>query len=163
MRLISNGKVIKRDQLLESQGIKNNQQIMAIVLEKSEEEANKEQDMRDRIEICKRDAVDLLENPTSSYVVLEDQQGNSLNLPAEEKKQLLIALALHEKARAALKKEKYHEALAFLLEADDEFSRCQSNILESVDNAALINLDIVWCYLCLRVSYIYMKVAFYLN
>lgn len=55
-----------------------------------------------------------------------------------------------EKARSAMHREDYEEALLLLLEADEQFNECNSKFLESVDNYALINLDIVWCYLCLR-------------
>lgn len=63
----------------------------------------------------------------------------------------MMALAMHEKGRAALKKELFNEALVLLLEADNEYSTCNSKLLQSVDNYALLNLDIVWCYLMLKV------------
>lgn len=65
-----------------------------------------------------------------------------------------MALAMHEKGRAALKKELFNEALVLLLEADNEYSTCNSKLLGSVDNYALLNLDIVWCYLMLKVRII---------
>lgn len=81
---------------------------------------------------------------------MEDQDGNAVHLPPEEHKSLMLALAIHEKGKAALKRNHFNEALFFLLEADTEFSHCKSGLLASVDNYALLYLDIVWCYLKLR-------------
>lgn len=83
---------------------------------------------------------------------MEDQDGNIVHLPVEEKRAIMMALAIHEKGRAALKRNDYNEALIFLLEADGEYRSCSSQLLESVDNYALLNLDIVWCYIMLKVS-----------
>lgn len=44
-----------------------------------------------------------------------------MNLPYHERKALVTAMALHEKGRAALKKEDYPLALVIFLEADKEF------------------------------------------
>ena len=38
------------------------------------------------------------------FLQVADQSGNSLDLPPEEKKSIIIAMSLHEKGRAALKK-----------------------------------------------------------
>lgn len=65
----------------------------------------------------------------------------------------MMALAIHEKGRAALRRNAYNEALLFLLEADNEFRVCNSKLLETVDNYALLNLDIVWCYIMLKVPF----------
>lgn len=82
---------------------------------------------------------------------MEDQDGNIVHLPPAEKRALLMALAMHEKGRSALKREDFNEALILLLDADREYKTCNSQMLESVDNYALLNLDIVWCYLMLKV------------
>lgn len=83
---------------------------------------------------------------------MEDQDGNIIHLPPEEKKALLMALAMHEKGRSALKREDFNGALILLLDADNEYKMCNSQMLGTVDNYALLNLDIVWCYLMLKVS-----------
>lgn len=59
-------------------------------------------------------------------------------------------MSLHEKGRTAMKDENHSLALILFLGADREFGRCHSKLLESVDNYALLNLDIAWCYLCLK-------------
>lgn len=64
---------------------------------------------------------------------------------------------MHEKGRAALRRNNYNEALIFLLEADDEYRVCNSQLLESVDNYGLLNLDIVWCYIMLKV-YVHFQI-----
>lgn len=60
------------------------------------------------------------------------------------------SLLLYEKGRVQLKQEKFSDALILFLEADEELKSCNSTLVQSVDNVALLNLDIVWCYLNLR-------------
>lgn len=71
-------------------------------------------------------------------------------MPDIEKKSLTLALLLHEKGRTQLKTENYNEALILFLEADHELSICNSNLVQMIDNYAILNLDIVWCYMCLK-------------
>lgn len=82
---------------------------------------------------------------------MEDQDGNAVHLPTNEKQSIMMALALHEKGKSIFRKKNYNDALIFFLEADQEYNNCTSEILNSVDNYALLNLDVVWCYLCLKV------------
>lgn len=51
-------------------------------------------------------------------VQLEDQSGKTVELPAAERRSLLVGLALHERGRAAAKQHDYPLALVLLLEAD---------------------------------------------
>lgn len=83
---------------------------------------------------------------------IEDQDGNLIHIPPAEKQAIMMALAIHEKGRAALRRNDYNEALIFLLEADNEYRVCNSQLLDTVDNYALLNLDIVWCYIMLKVN-----------
>lgn len=63
-----------------------------------------------------------------------DQSGKTIDIPKEERKSLIIAMSLHEKGRASLKKKDFNLALVFLLEADEEFSRVRLELLENVSN-----------------------------
>lgn len=52
---------------------------------------------------------------------LEDQSGKAIKLPPAERRSLLIGLALHERGRAAARKQDYSLALVLFLEADRQF------------------------------------------
>lgn len=82
---------------------------------------------------------------------MENQEGEVVHLPPAERASIMMALSMHEKGRAALKRRGYNEALVFFLEADADYKACSSTLLETVDNYALLNLDIVWCYVMLKV------------
>lgn len=87
---------------------------------------------------------------TFFYSQIEDQSGKAIHLPEEERRSIIMALLLYEKGRVQLKEEKFSDALILFLEADEELKYCQSNLVKSVDNVALLNLDIIWCYLNLK-------------
>lgn len=74
-----------------------------------------------------------------------------MHLPENERISIMMALLIYEKGRAEMKKLNYADALILFLEADNEIQNCQdSPIVKSIDNIALLNLDITWCYLQLQ-------------
>lgn len=148
MKLIHVGKVLKDSESLCGQDVKNGQQILCIILSDLSPDMKKAEEQIRELEGVKTDSRLLALD--SDYMRLEDQFGNVVKIPEEEKRALIVAMALHEKGRAALKREDYSRALVFFLEADAEFRCCNSQLLNSVDNYALLDLDIAWCYLCLK-------------
>ncbi|PNF44037.1 hypothetical protein B7P43_G16238, partial [Cryptotermes secundus] len=153
IKLILSGKVLKMNTELHTHGIQNGTHIMAVILHSNPKELQAVESRHRRMEATLADAKLLASKSNVNndyYLQVADQSGKTLNLPQEEREALVIAMSLHETGRLALKKEDYALALVLLLEADKEFSRCKSDLLQSVDNYALLNLDIAWCYLCLR-------------
>lgn len=154
IKLISSGKVLENSKDLGSQGVKNGTQVMAVILSENLSELQEVEKRLKTLEKTKKDLQFLAgrssSNDSDYYFDLEDQSGKRLTLPPEERKSLIMAITLHEKGRAALKRDNYALALVLLLEADKEFSACNSALLPKVDNYALLHLDIAWCYLCLR-------------
>ncbi|XP_055845263.1 NEDD8 ultimate buster 1 [Episyrphus balteatus] len=149
IKIISAGKIVNPKVVLELQGIKNNQQLMTIIGGVDNNSQNTQDAMYDRIKKIKED-VEAIVSSGNRLFEMEDQDGNPVFLPPNENKALLMAMGYCEKARSAIKRNQYDEALILLLEADEKFITCNSKFLESVDNYALVNLDIVWCYLCLK-------------
>lgn len=155
LKLICSGHVISNENNLAQQNVKNGSQIMVLQLSVTEAEAAKRQDDMNKL-MSTRQAAELLSSKVESDddnlydVQIADQSGRPLNLPKEERKALTLAIALHEKGRSALKNKEISQALLLLLEADKEFRKCRSDILNAVDNYAVLCLDIVWCYLCLK-------------
>uniref|UniRef100_A0A1A9X3U9 UBA domain-containing protein n=1 Tax=Glossina brevipalpis TaxID=37001 RepID=A0A1A9X3U9_9MUSC len=149
IKCISAGKIVNPSQSLLDQDMKNNQHLMLIISETDEKEQMQECAMFDRIKKVKED-VEAITDSKNHLLELVDQDGNPVCLPPAENRALLIAVNIYEKARAAMKHERYEEALILLLEADEKFITCSLKTLENIDNYALLNLDIVWCYLCLK-------------
>ncbi|EDW84976.1 uncharacterized protein Dwil_GK12848 [Drosophila willistoni] len=154
VKCISAGKIVSSNSTLNDQGLNNNQQLMVIIGSKestNSSDGNTERGsvLYERIAKIKAD-IESVVDADGRFFEMEDQDGNAIFLPPNENRSLLMAMGLCEKARAAMRRENYDEALLLLLEADEHFAVCNSQFLESVDNYALLNLDIVWCYLCLK-------------
>jgi len=152
LRLISGGRVIQADKQLKDQGVRFSSTMM-VVLIASRESVQVVEEQRRLLEQTKQDAGRLGEreaNKDDYYLQVADQTGRSLDLPVEERKAIIISMSLHEKGRAALAKADYSLALVLLLEAESEFSSVRSDLVSQVDNFAILNLDIAWCYLMLQ-------------
>lgn len=72
LKLISAGKLLNRLQTLQDQGIQNNQQIMAIVLDMDEKEASKQNGAYDKLQEARKDASKLLRKEDSYMDVSEN-------------------------------------------------------------------------------------------
>ncbi|XP_072568381.1 NEDD8 ultimate buster 1 [Paramormyrops kingsleyae] len=156
--LVFRGNILNPDKKLNEHNIKHNSKVM--ILQKSEPEkqqevVQEEQKVRSQDESLKRtqkgfeilSARDGSEDPeTTPYLEIADQKGNPLKIPPDEKKALILAMGFHEKGRALCKKNEHQMALYHLLEADSNFNKCRSALLNTVDNYAVLQLDIVWCY-----------------
>ncbi|XP_070495541.1 NEDD8 ultimate buster 1-like [Chironomus tepperi] len=150
IKLISGGKVLIPDRTLMEQNVKNFQQIMALEMKVDQDEAKAENEAYDRVQKIRKDAEILIKNSKNDYFKLENQNGEAIHLPEAERTALMMGLLFYEKGRAQLKKDNYNEALILFLEADNEIKNCNASIIKSIDNVALLNLDIVWCYLQLK-------------
>ncbi|KAK9870279.1 hypothetical protein WA026_006366 [Henosepilachna vigintioctopunctata] len=148
LKLISSGKVLLDNETLLTQGIKNGQMILALILGDNQMEMQESENKIKELEEIKTDSRLLALD--SEYIQLEDQFGNTVKVPPSERKALVVAMTLQEKGRSALKRGDLSRALVMFLEADEEFKRCNSQMLTLVDNYALLDLDIAWCYLCLQ-------------
>lgn len=154
LKMICAGKVLNDREPLRTQNIRTGSQVMVVILSATEAEVVQHEQNVSAVSKT-REAAELLSaraeaDDDTFDVQIADQKGRPLALPKEEKKSLTLAMTLHEKGRGALKEKNYSRALLLLLEADKEFGNCRAEILDHVDNYAILSLDIVWCYLCLE-------------
>ncbi|KAM4606508.1 NEDD8 ultimate buster 1 isoform 2-T2 [Polymixia lowei] len=161
IKLILNGKTLSADRRLDEQGVQNNSKMMVLRVSETERkrqisEEEKKKNQNESIQrtqkgfqiLSERDGS---EDPeTTPYLEIADQKGNPLKIPHSEKKALILAMGFHEKGCSLMKRDQYDNALCHLLQADDQFGRCGSALLSSVDNYAVLQLDIVWCYRALE-------------
>ncbi|XP_022622227.1 NEDD8 ultimate buster 1 [Seriola dumerili] len=162
IKLILNGKTLFVDQRLDEQGVKNHSKMMVLKVSDAElkrqmsEEEQKKKEQNESLQrtqkgfqiLSERDGS---EDPdTTPFLEIADQKGNPLKIPHKERKALILAMGFHEKGRSLMKRKQYDNALCHLLQADQQFSKCDSALLTSVDNYAVLQLDIVWCYRALE-------------
>ncbi|ESN92687.1 hypothetical protein HELRODRAFT_189570 [Helobdella robusta] len=157
LKLISLGKCLSENWTLNDYNVKNLGKILAICLSDDEEKlmakdekVDPEQD--EKIEKTKKATEMMINDDVDDWynLTVADQNGKSFDMPVEERKALAVAMMLHEKGKTCMKKKNFGLALVYLLEADLEFSKCTSQLLELVDNYALLCLDIIWCYFIMQ-------------
>ncbi|XP_035269239.1 NEDD8 ultimate buster 1-like [Anguilla anguilla] len=162
IKLILNGKILNPDKRLDEQNVKHNDMVMVLKVSEPErkqlmkEEEEKKRSQNESVKrtekgfqiLSERDGSD--DPETTPFLEIADQKGNPLKIPSSEKKALILAMGFHEKGRALMKRKEYDVALCHLLEANDQFGKCDSTLLNTVDNYAVLQLDIVWCYRALE-------------
>ncbi|XP_033933360.1 NEDD8 ultimate buster 1 [Pseudochaenichthys georgianus] len=160
IKLILNGKTLSADQRLDVQNVRNHSKVMVLKVSDTEwkqqqsEEEEKTKSQSESLQRTEKGFQILSERDgsedTSPFLEIADQRGNPLNIPHQEKKALILAMGFHEKGRSLMKKKQFDNALSHLLQADQQFSKCGSALLSSVDNFAVLQLDIVWSYRALE-------------
>ncbi|XP_078018633.1 NEDD8 ultimate buster 1 isoform X2 [Epinephelus lanceolatus] len=160
IKLILNGKTLCVDQHLDQQGVKNHSKMMVLKVsdaewkQLNEEEEEKKKNQNESIQRTQKCFQILSERDGSEdtvpFLEIGDQSGNPLKIPHKLKKALILAMGFHEKGRSLMKKKQFDNALCHLLQADQLFSKVGSTLLCSVDNFAVLQLDIVWCYQALE-------------
>ncbi|XP_054998584.1 NEDD8 ultimate buster 1 isoform X1 [Sorex araneus] len=164
IKIVINKKQLQLDETLEGQGVAHNVKAMVLELEHSEEDVRRhlqldeeeqsEAALKERriqrtkrgLEILAERAEMVVDPETTPYLDIANQTGRSIRIPPAERKALMLAMGYHEKGRAFLKRKEYGIALPCLLDADRYFCECCRELLDTVDNYAVLQLDIVWCY-----------------
>ncbi|XP_014643097.1 PREDICTED: NEDD8 ultimate buster 1 [Ceratotherium simum simum] len=164
IKIFINKKQLQLGETLKDQGVTHNVKAMVLELQQPEEDMRKNVQVEEeeqneaklkekKIERTKRgleilaERAEMVVDPeTTPYLDIANQTGRSIRIPPSQRKALVLAMGYHEKGRAFLKRKEYGIALPCLLDADRYFCECCPELLDTVDNYAVLQLDIVWCY-----------------
>uniref|UniRef100_A0A3Q3XAP0 UBA domain-containing protein n=1 Tax=Mola mola TaxID=94237 RepID=A0A3Q3XAP0_MOLML len=151
IKLILNGRTLCADQRLDQQGVKNHSKMMVLKVSDGEWKQQLSED-----EEKKKNQEESVQRTQKGFQILSEREGKPSDDPAQGEEgrppadALILAMGFHEKGRSLMKKKQFDDALCHLLQADQQFSKCGSALLSSVDNYAVLQLDIVWCYRALE-------------
>ncbi|EHB07588.1 NEDD8 ultimate buster 1 [Heterocephalus glaber] len=167
-KIVINKKLLQLGNSLEEQGVTHNVKAMVLELKQSEEDVRRnsqeeeekqsEAELKEKriqrtkkgLEILAKTAEMVVDPETTAYLSTANQTGRFIRIPPSQKKALMLAIGYHEKGRAFLKRKEYGIALPRLLDADRYFCECSRELLDIVDNYAVLQQDIVWCCFCLE-------------
>jgi galactitol-specific phosphotransferase system IIB component len=153
IKLLCKGKVLKDDQLqLKSElHVVDNSKVLVV---KSPQEISRQQEEQ-KIAKASRfarltEAVKEIAKRTDDgnsedyYFELENQDGNKLEIPKENRQLLTQGVTMAMKGQALLKSKQWDDALVVLELADESFAQCDHRYTSMVDNVPVVALDIVW-------------------
>lgn len=162
LKVICAGKILKdefADKRLRDVGLKANSRILISRVDVEQAKAiNDELDAQNRLARIKA-AVDAMAKrhtdnsfPVDDFSIeLENQSGEKMNVGSEtDQRALVMGLMLHAKGRHLIEKGHYKDALDILGMGEEAFSLCDRKVIETVDNASLLQIDTVWCYFMQR-------------
>uniref|UniRef100_A0A8C6TCA2 Negative regulator of ubiquitin-like proteins 1 n=1 Tax=Neogobius melanostomus TaxID=47308 RepID=A0A8C6TCA2_9GOBI len=140
------------EQRLDEQGVRNHSKMMVLRVSDSEQQQEQEEER-------KNNQNQSLQRTQKGFQILSERAEDLDSQPFLEialivatlvSQALILAMGFHEKGRSLMKRRQFDDALCHLLQADQQFSKCGSTLLGSVDNFAVLQLDIVWCYRALE-------------
>ncbi|CAI0629510.1 unnamed protein product [Linum tenue] len=161
IKLICAGRMLKDGdgtEKLSELGIKANSKILASRVAVDEGKSLKDaEELNQRLARVKEAVVALSTRHTDGALPLEDfnmeiedQLGNKLHLPESDRQALMMGLMLHTNGKGLIRKGKFRDALEVLNMAEESFSLCNPKTIELVDNIAMLQMDMVWCYFMLK-------------
>lgn len=166
VNLIFAGKLLKDgdgSEKLSQFSIKNNAKILASKVSPDQSKSFKEESMAEeerssRLSRLKAAATALSQRhaegslPVDDFnLELENQSGEKVQLGSDtDQRAIMMGLMLHANGKALIRKQQFKEALEVLTMGEEAFSLCNPKDIEMVDNVAILQIDLVWCYFMLK-------------
>ncbi|GLI69576.1 hypothetical protein VaNZ11_014234 [Volvox africanus] len=75
---------------------------------------------------------------------IENQAGSSVPVRPEDRRNLVLGLVLHDKAKATMKRADFATALDELILAEEALALCDPALTSCIDNLPLLLIDLVW-------------------
>ena len=110
------GRILKDEQTLEGQGITHESTVLVLELPAVQGVNEKELEVNS----VREDALKAA-SAKASLIEVTDQRGSALPLSTDEKKAMIVAMALHDRGTISLRRGDFAFALLFFTEADREF------------------------------------------